>query len=121
MVTFTHGSTLVDSTSGTGYAYRKCDLVMYCNVSDEVLQVKNFEYTNVRGPYDAIISYGSTTSSTATVRYVIGNTQETATMKAFVRYYVSFTANKQGLFGEVEAYLQAEVGNDSCVYNVYPG
>lgn len=121
VVTFTHGSTLVDSSSGTGYAYRKCALVAYCNVSSEVLQVKNFEYTHVQGGYDTINSYGSTNSSTATVIYVIGNTQETATMKAFVRYYVSFTANKQGVSGEVEAYLQAEVGSESCVYNVYPG
>ncbi len=120
VVTFTHGSTLVDSATGTGYAYRKCNLVMYCNISSEVLQVKNFEYTHVQNGYDSISSFGSTNSSTATVRYVIGNTQETAVMKAFVHYYVSFTANKQGLTGEVEAYLQAEVGNDSCVYSAYP-
>lgn len=121
VVTFTHGSSLVDSSSGTGYAYRKCNLVMYCNVSSEILQVKNFEYTHVQGGYDVINSYGSTDSSTATVRYVIGNTQETADMNAFVHYYVSFTANKQGLSGEVQAYLQAEVGDESCVYSAHKG
>ena len=121
VITFTHGSTLVDSSSGTGYAYRKCNLVMYCNVSDEILQVKNFEYTHVQGGYDVINSYGSTASSSATVRSVIGNTQESAIMKAFVHYYVSFTANKQGLSGEVQAYLQAEVGEDSCTYSVHQG
>lgn len=121
VVTFTHGSTLVDSSSGTGYAYRKCNLVMYCSVSSEILQVKGFEYTYVQGGYDVINSYGSTGSSTATVRYVIGNTQETATMNAFVQYYVSFTANKQGVSGEVQAYLQAEVGDDSCVYSAHKG
>lgn len=121
VVTFSYGSTLVDSAYGTGYAYRKCNLAVYCNVSDEVLYVKNFEYTHVQNGYDVINSYGSTNSSTATVRYVVGNTQETATMNAFVRYYASFTANKQGLSGEVEAYLQVEVGNESRVCNVYPG
>ena len=118
IVTFTHNSTIVASASGSGYAYRKCNVVVYCSLSDEVLQVEGFEYSHAQGQYDSIISYGNTNSSTANVRLVVGNTQETATMRAFVRYYASFTANKQGVSGEIKAYLQAEVGNDSCVYNV---
>lgn len=116
-VTFSYGSTLVNSSYGTGYAYRKCNLVMYCNVSDELLQVNNFEYTHVHNGYDAISSYGTTSASTATVRYVIGNTQENSTIKAFVQYHVSFTLNKEGLSGEIDAYLKAEVGNDNCTYS----
>lgn len=125
VVTFSYGSSIVSSSYGTGYAYRKCNLVMYCNISNELLQVNNFEYTFVQNGYDTISSYGTTSESTATIRYVIGNTQETSAMKAFVRYYVSFTPNNLGLSlglnGEVNAYLQATVGGDSCVYSANNG
>lgn len=119
--TFTYGSKVISSSYGTGYAYRKCDLIMYCNVSDELLRVNNFEYTHVQNGYDSIIGYGTTSNSTATVRSVIGTTKETATIKAFVRYYASFTATKSGLSGEINAYLEAKVGNDTCDYDVYNG
>ena len=86
---------------------------MYCNVSDDFLRVDDFEYTLVYNGYDAISNFGTTSASTATVRYVMGNARESSTAKAYVRYYVSLTLNKGGLSGELEAYLQAEVGNDS--------
>lgn len=119
VVDFTYGSTLVDSSSGSGYINRKCDLVMYCNVSDEILHVKGFQYSLVQSEYDRIVNYGTTINSTATVDQVTGNKQETANTNAFVRYYVSFTANKHGLSGEVRAFLQAVVGNESCSYSAH--
>ncbi len=116
IVTFFYDNTIVDSSFGTGYAYRKCDLEMYCNVSNEILKVKGLEYTHVHNGYDSIATYGSTSQSTATVRYVIGNTQETSTMKAFVAYHVSFTSNLQDFTGEFNAYLLIEIGDDTFSY-----
>lgn len=121
VVTYAYGSEIVSSSYGTGYAYRKSNIYMYCNVSDEILEVNGFEYTLVQNAYDSISAYGTTSKSTATVRSVVGTTKETAMMKAFVRYYVSFTANKYGLSGELNAYLQAEVGTDTCDFTAYDG
>lgn len=113
VVTFTHGSSIVSSSYGTGYAYRKSALFMYCNVSDDFLRVDDFEYTLVYNGYDAISNFGTTSASTATVRSVDKNARENATEKAYARYHVFLTLNKGGLSGELEAYLQAKVGNDS--------
>ena len=87
---------------------------MYCNVSDEFLRVDDFEHTFVHNGYDIISNFGTTSASTATVRYITGNARESATAKAFVRYHVSLTLNKGGLSGELKAYLEVKVGNDSC-------
>ena len=117
IITFSYDSTIVSSSYGTGYAHRKSNFFMYCNVSSEILQVNNFEYTHVHNGYDAIGSYGTTSESTATVRYVFGNSHETATMNAYAKYHVSFTVDTVGLSGVVNAYLQIEVGDDLCTCN----
>ncbi len=46
VVTFSHGSTLVDSASGTGYAYRKCNLVVYCNIRACLKNIRDLYYFN---------------------------------------------------------------------------
>lgn len=121
VVTYSYNSEIVSSSYGTGYAYRKSNVYLYCNVSDEILEVNGFEYTIVQNAYDTISSYGSTSKSTVTVRSVIGTSNETDIMKAFVRYFVTFTANKQGLNGELDVFLQIEVGDDTCVFSADDG
>lgn len=118
-VTYSHGSEIVDSSSGTGYVYRKCNIYVYCNASAEKLQVIGFEYTHVQNGYDNIISGGSTSGSTVTVNREFIQTNETATMRAFAQYHVSFTSNLPGVNGEFNVYLQVEVGNDSYRDNVF--
>lgn len=106
------------TSSGSGYANRKCDLYFTCNASDEVLIVKNFSYTLVQGGYDVINNYGTINTSTAIAKITGYQLRENASNNAYVNYSATYTPNVQSIHADIKVTFHVEVGDESCTYYV---
>lgn len=83
--------TVVESSSGSGYAYRKVNIKAVCNYGAGTFWARGVEYTTTQGGEYTISNTGSLSSSTTTnTQLSYSNLHGQGATPAYVSYYAMF-------------------------------